>query len=92
MESKVNIKSKAIFVEKKERNFNISLKENIIKTISEEEVVVKVHYSSINYKDVLLCNGDPGLVRKYPHIPGIDLAGEIYLSKSKKFKVGHRII
>lgn len=92
MESKVNIKSKAIFVEKKERNFEISFKENIIKTISEEEVIVKVHYSSINYKDVLLCNGDPGLVRKYPHIPGIDLAGEVYLSKSKKFKVGQLVI
>ena len=48
--------------------------------------IIKVQYSSLNYKDMLICSGNPGLIRKYPHIPGIDAAGIIVGSKSKNLK------
>ena len=54
--------------------------------------MIKVHYSSLNYKDILLCSGNLGLVRKYPHVPGIDAAGVVIKSNSKKFKVGEKVL
>ena len=54
--------------------------------ISKNHVVIKVKYSNINYKDRLISKGNKDLIKKFPHTPGIDAAGEIYFSKSKKFK------
>ena len=71
--------------------FLFKIDKNNIGKLSKHEVVIKSHYSTINYKDILICRGNPGLVRKFPHIPGIDIAGEIVLSKSKKFKIGDKV-
>ena len=56
------------------------------------EVTVAVHYSSLNYKDGLVLNGLGGLVRKYPHVPGIDFAGVVEQSSSSEFKLGDKVI
>ena len=85
---------RAIYINKK----NITKFETKIKKLSIKEIfdkkcaLIKVSYSSINYKDILLLNGNPGLVRKFPHIPGIDAAGKIIYSPSKKFKKGDRVV
>ena len=44
------------------------------------EVTVRVHYSSVNYKDALALTPNGGVVRDYPIVPGIDLTGEVVLS------------
>jgi acrylyl-CoA reductase (NADPH) len=50
------------------------------------EVLVRVAYSSLNYKDALACQAHPGVVRKLPHIPGIDAAGTVVESLDARFR------
>ncbi len=84
---------KSLFIEKKNSGkILLSLKKNHFDSISKDEIVIKVSYSSLNFKDVLLCTGNPGLIRKFPHIPGIDAAGKVFISKNKKFKVGEKVM
>ncbi len=83
----------ALFVKKDNLgNYSLSVEKNTISKIDNNEVIIKVLYSSLNYKDMLICSGNPGLVRKYPHIPGIDAAGIIVNSKSKKFKKDDKVM
>ena len=56
------------------------------------ELLIKVHYSSLNYKDALSATGNKGITRKYPHTPGIDAAGVIELSRSAQFAVNEEVI
>ncbi len=59
------------------------------KTIDElppNDVIIEVHYSSLNYKDALSARGHKGITRRYPHTPGIDAAGIVVSSKNPKFK------
>jgi acrylyl-CoA reductase (NADPH) len=56
------------------------------------EVTVRVHYSSVNYKDVLALTPKGGVVRDYPIVPGIDLAGEVVESQSPDFVVGDLVL
>ena len=60
--------------------------------IKENEVVVKVNYSGINYKDALATRPNTGVLREYPMTPGIDLAGTIIESKDKKFQSGDEVL
>ena len=55
-------------------------------------VLIKVDYSSLNYKDALSATGNPGVTRKYPHIPGIDAAGTVAESAAGQFKPGDAVI
>ncbi len=52
------------------------------------EVLVRVQYSSLNYKDALSASGNKGVTRRYPHTPGIDAAGVVEASRSPHFKPG----
>ena len=56
------------------------------------DVTVKVEYSSLNYKDALILKNGAGLVKEYPHIPGIDFSGKVEESKSNDFKVGDDVL
>jgi len=56
------------------------------------EVVVRVQYSSLNYKDALSFIGNKGVTKKYPHTPGIDAAGVVESSDSQLFKAGQEVI
>ena len=56
------------------------------------EVTVDVEYSSLNYKDGMILQGIGGLVRTYPHVPGIDLAGTVAASDSPDFQPGDRVV
>lgn len=60
--------------------------------IKENEVLVKVNYSGINYKDALATRHNTGVLREYPMTPGIDLAGTIIESKDKKFQSGDEVL
>jgi acrylyl-CoA reductase (NADPH) len=56
------------------------------------EVVVKVHYSSINYKDALAATGAGRILRRYPLVGGIDLAGEVVESSDDRYELGQRVV
>ncbi|MDN5351358.1 MAG: acrylyl-CoA reductase [Clostridiales bacterium] len=60
--------------------------------LPEGEVLIRVHYSSLNYKDALSSNGNKGVTRNYPHTPGIDAAGIVEDSQSPKWKKGDAVI
>ncbi|MCD6570229.1 MAG: YhdH/YhfP family quinone oxidoreductase [Deltaproteobacteria bacterium] len=63
-----------------------------ISDLPEGDVLIEVAYSSLNYKDGLSAIGNPGVTRKYPHIPGIDAAGVVTESTSSKFKPGDEVV
>lgn len=56
------------------------------------DVLVQVRHSSLNYKDALAATGHPGVVDRFPHVPGIDAAGVVIESGSKKVSVGDEVI
>src|SRR2546425_9536068 len=56
------------------------------------EVTVRVEYSTLNYKDGMILQGQGRLVRTYPHVPGIDFAGTVEHSSSPDFKPGDAVI
>ncbi len=55
-------------------------------------VTVAVEYSTVNYKDGLCITGNGGLVRNYPHVPGIDFAGTVEESDDDRYKVGDKVV
>lgn len=60
--------------------------------LPEGEVLIRVAYSSLNYKDALAATGHPGVARKFPHVPGIDAAGEVVESRSDAFRPGDKVL
>jgi acrylyl-CoA reductase (NADPH) len=56
------------------------------------DVLLRVQYSSLNYKDALAATGHPGVVTRFPHVPGIDAVGTIVESGSPKFQAGDTAI
>jgi len=61
-------------------------------SLPEGDVTVGVEYSTINYKDGLVLNGLGGLVRNYPHVPGIDFSGSVIESQNDAFKPGDQVV
>lgn len=87
------MKFKALIVredENKEVKYNVE--EIGLDMLSEGEVIIKVAYSSVNFKDSLAVKTKGGVIRNYPMIPGIDLSGEVVESTSEKFKAGQKVL
>lgn len=82
----MNHSFQALVVNKVEDNFDVKIKEMNLNDLHDGEVTVKVAYSSVNYKDGLAANLNGGIVRNYPFIPGIDLAGTVIYSSDSRFK------
>jgi NADPH:quinone reductase-like Zn-dependent oxidoreductase len=73
---------KAFVVEKiADREFSSGIQEVSEPKCGENEIIIKVTYSSLNYKDALSSVGNPGVTRKFPHTTGIDVAGTVYQSQ-----------
>jgi alcohol dehydrogenase/acrylyl-CoA reductase (NADPH) len=85
-------KFKAIVVNQEGENFTRNLQEIDLSFLKEDEVTVKVDYSSLNYKDGMILKNGGRLVKDYPHIPGIDFAGTVEQSSDSKFKAGDKVI
>ena len=83
---------KAYLVEELDGVYSGSIKELHMNDIESGNVIIKVHYSSLNYKDALAASGVKGVVSSYPFVPGIDVAGEILESTSDNFKAGDKVI
>ena len=58
----------------------------------ESEVLIKVQYSSVNYKDALSASGNKGVTRSFPHTPGIDAAGTVVSDASGQFEAGTEVV
>jgi len=83
---------KAYVVEELDGVYSGSIKELQMRDIEPGNVIIKVHYSSLNYKDALAASGVKGVASSYPFVPGIDVAGEILESTSNNFKAGEKVI
>jgi len=83
---------KAIVVNKENNRFSSEIKALSFDKLMDGDVVIEVHYSSINYKDCLACSEDGKIIRQYPHIPGIDLSGVVISSLDDRFKAGDKVI
>ena len=83
---------KALVVNQEGENFTREIKEVEQSFLKHGNVLVKVEYSSLNYKDGMILKNGGKLVKDFPHIPGIDFAGTVESSESDKFKRGDRVI
>jgi putative YhdH/YhfP family quinone oxidoreductase len=63
-----------------------------ISQLPEGDLLIKVLYSSLNYKDALSAAGNKGVTRDYPHTPGIDAAGIVTETNTDKYSVGDRVV
>ena len=93
LEGEINVNSfKAIRVKEQEDQVVYGLEEVTTDQLSEGDVLIKVAYSSINYKDMLAVQKNSGVIRNYPMIPGIDLSGTVAESKDSRFTEGQEVI
>ena len=86
------MKYKAYLVEENNGEYIGSVKELDTPVLQEGRLLIKVKYSSLNYKDALAATGAKGVVRSYPFVPGVDVAGEIIESSSEDFLTGDEVI
>ncbi len=88
-----NVSYKALIVEEPEKNkFTRQIKDANINDLPSGDVLVRVHYSSLNYKDALSATGNRGVTRQYPHTPGIDAAGIVVESHVDTIKKDDKVI
>ncbi len=75
-----------------EGTFNREVQTRSVSSLPPHEVLIEVHYSSLNYKDALSATGNKGVTRQFPHTPGIDAAGVVVESDSSRFNKGDKVI
>ena len=85
-------KFKAFVVQEVNGSFERSLMEKSLEDLPAGEVLIRVHYYSLNYKDALSCIGDKTVTRHYPHTPGIDAAGVVVSSNVKNIKKNDKVV
>jgi acrylyl-CoA reductase (NADPH) len=83
---------KAIVINKDDKGYRAELDQLEESALPAGDVRVRVHYSTLNYKDGLAITGKGPVVRSFPMIPGIDFAGEVLESTSPEFKVGDAVL
>ena len=84
---------KALLVsEKPDGTFVQEVVKRKITDLPDNELLIKVNYSSLNYKDALSATGHKGVSKFYPHTPGIDASGLVAFSRDKRFKPGDEVI
>ncbi|MGK7379136.1 YhdH/YhfP family quinone oxidoreductase [Planococcus sp. 1R117A] len=83
---------KAIVVKEQEDEVIYGVEQISEDQLSDGEVLIKVAYSSINYKDMLAVQKKGGVIRNYPMIPGIDLSGTVVESADSRFQEGQEVI
>ncbi|MDF1831390.1 MAG: oxidoreductase [Porticoccaceae bacterium] len=82
----------ALIIDKNEKKISASVQQISLADLPDEEVLVDVAYSTVNYKDGLATTGTLPICRKFPMVGGIDLAGTVVESKNPAFKAGDRVL
>ena len=85
-------KFKAIVIDQKSEKFSREIKELDVSFLDQGDVLVKVDYSDLNYKDALILNDGGKIVRDFPRIPGIDFSGKVLESNTDDFKKDDEVI
>jgi acrylyl-CoA reductase (NADPH) len=83
---------KALLATQDAGNFRASIQQVDREELPKGEVLVRVQYSGLNYKDGLTVTGRPGLIRRFPMVPGIDFAGMVEESASPEFRPGDAVV
>lgn len=84
---------RALVVEKTdEKVFSRSIRERSMDDLPAGDLLVRVHWSSLNFKDALSATGHPGVTRQFPHTPGIDAAGEVVSCGDGSFSPGEQVL
>lgn len=84
---------RALIVAKDSNNqFVRTIGERSVDELPPGDLLIRVQYSSLNYKDALSATGHPGVTRNFPHTPGIDAAGEVVSCESGAFKPGEQVL
>lgn len=84
---------KALWItEQSDGSFSREVVDRDISSLPEGELLIRVHYSSLNYKDALSASGNKGVTRNYPHTPGIDASGVVEESRSPEFRPGDKVV
>ncbi|PFO08329.1 oxidoreductase [Bacillus sp. AFS076308] len=82
----------ALIVDKQDEKFSVEVQNLSLTDLPEGEVLIRVHYSSVNYKDSLASIPNGNIVTRYPFVPGIDLAGVVVSSSDDRFQAGDEVI
>jgi len=90
MSSPISFQAIRIFEE--DGKFEQHIVERSTVDLPEGEVLIQVHYSSLNYKDALSASGNRGVTRNYPHTPGVDASGIVAASTDPDFQAGDSVI
>ena len=83
---------KALIVKEENGKFIRKVETKSTDELPPDDILIKVKYSSLNYKDALSARGNKGVTRNYPHTPGIDAAGVVEESTSSLFKKGDEVL
>ncbi len=78
--------------ESSEKKIRPVVREVSLSSLPANEVLIRVHYSSLNYKDALSAMGNHGITRNYPHTPGIDSCGTVIYSANPNVKKGDQVM
>ena len=81
-----------VITETEDKQYTRQIIDKSVDDLPPGDVVVQVHYSSLNYKDALSASGNKGVTRSYPHTPGIDAAGVVVESADSAFKPGDEVV
>ena len=88
----MSVQYKAFRVNEIDGKFESSIQTLSVDDLPVGDVLVRVHYSSLNYKDALSATGNKGVTKRYPHTPGIDAAGVVEASADDRFRVGDKVL
>lgn len=83
---------RGVLVTKNDKDISATLQDIDEQQLPEGNVTVRVHWSSFNYKDVLAITGKMPVIRSYPMVPGIDLAGVVESSDDERYQVGQEVL
>ena len=88
----MTVKFKAVVIDNQNEKFTRDIKELDTSHLKDGNVLIKIDYSSLNYKDAMILKDGGRIVRKFPFVPGIDFSGEVVESEDERFKKNENVI
>jgi acrylyl-CoA reductase (NADPH) len=92
MTSYKDITYSALVAEESDGTFTQKIQQRTLSDLPDNDVLIKVHYSSLNYKDALSASGKKGVTKNYPFTPGVDASGVVAESRDDRFTKGDEVI
>ncbi len=88
----MTVKFKAVVIDNQNEKFTREIKELDTSHLKDGNILIKIDYSSLNYKDAMILKDGGRIVRKFPFVPGIDFSGEVVESEDERFKKNENVI